>query len=296
MYNAATGLEPHRLALVDPVDPAPRVTKVFVSGGSWSATFLDRLQQTGAGETAFGYAISAADQLNELPWTNITQISVRFSEHVNAVWNDLVVNGVNVATYGGSVAASPFSYDPATFTATWRLGQSIPADKVLLDLDGDVGTGVTDAGGNALDGEWPIAPPTAPAFPSGDGNPGGDFRFRFNVLPGDGNRSGATTSSDLIAVRNRQNTTTSSPGAAPNTYDVMFDVNGSGSITSSDLIAVRNLQNAQLPAGEPAMLVTIARGRTSAGLVAAPVASRVELGVLRPVQGFSASGLLDELD
>jgi hypothetical protein len=51
----------------------------------------------------------------------------------------------------------------------------------------------------------------------------------------------------------------------------MWDVNGSGTITSSDLIAVRNLQNTVLPIAEPpaatsmSVLLSASRGSVVLG-------------------------------
>jgi hypothetical protein len=147
-------------------------------------------------------------------------------------------------------AGAAFSYDPATFTATWTLATAgLGPDKLLLDLDGDSAAGVTDAAGNRLDGEWTGA---ADVFPTGDGFANGDFRFNMNVLPGDVNRSGGTVNAgDVTQVRNRQFTDTETPGAAPNLYTVFHDVNGNGVINAQDVTLVRNRQFTELPAGEP---------------------------------------------
>ena len=89
-----------------------------------------------------------------LPWSNLNQVSVRFSEHVNVAADDFVLNGVNLAQYGlSTTAAQAFTYDPVTFTATWTLARFIPNDKVTVRLDAAEGTGVTDGSGNRLDGE-----------------------------------------------------------------------------------------------------------------------------------------------
>ncbi len=249
-YVGGTGNDVVLTAVV-PLDAAPAVTGVFVRGTIWSANFLNFLATSGQGDSTFGYRINALEQTDELPWVNLNRISIRFNENVNIAADDLVVRGIRNLTY--PVAASNgFTYDPVTFTATWTLAASIAADKLLLDLDADAG-GVTDANGNALDGEW--TNPTAPAnggadtFPSGDGIAGGDFHFRLNVLPGDVNRSGGSVlGSDVTLTRNAQNST---PGAVNSLYTIFKDVNGSGSILGSDVTLVRNRQGSTLPAGEP---------------------------------------------
>lgn len=234
---------------VQPADSlAPTVTNVFVSSTGWNAPFFNFLASSGAGDATYGYRINAAEQTDELPWVNLNRISVRFSEDVLVAADDLAVIGVNVPLYALAPTGA-FTYDPVTFTATWTLAGSVANDKLLLNLDADAG-GVSDAAGNALDGEWtnPVAPAiSADTFPSGDGTAGGDFRFRLNVLPGDVNRSGGSVlGSDVTLVRNNQNF---APGQAG--YTIFRDVNGSGSILGSDVTLVRNRQGLSLPTGEP---------------------------------------------
>ena len=182
--------------------------------------------------------------------SRLNKVSIRFSENVNVAADDLVIRGINFLAY----QTTNFTYDQFTFTATWTLtAASFNNDKVLLDLDADAGTGVTDINTNPLDGEWtnpassPSTPGGADTFPGGNGVAGGDFRFRLNVLPGDVNRSGGSViGSDVTLVRNNQNF---SPGSAG--YTIFRDVNGSATILGSDVTAVRNRQGLSLPAGEP---------------------------------------------
>jgi hypothetical protein len=229
----------------------PTVTGVFVGSTSWATPFKNFLGTSGAGEAAFGYRIVAADQINELPWTNLNRISIRFSENVNVAADDLVVLGVNVATYG--MTANTFAYDASSFTATWTLATSgIVGDKLLLDLDADAGSGVTDLAGNRLDGDWtnPIeGGVSGDSFPSGNGVAGADFQFRINVLSGDVNRSGHVQNNDVTAVRVAQGY---GPGAS--LYSIFSDVNGSGSILGNDVTLVRNQLGAMLPFGERLVL------------------------------------------
>ena len=230
---------------------APVVTQVFVSGTAWNANFRNFLGTSGAGESAFGFRILATEQTDELPWINLNKVSIRFGENVAVAADDLVVRGINNLTYP-LAATNNFTYDAATSTATWTLATTgIINDKVLLELDADA-AGVSDVAGSRLDGEWtnPVAPAvSADTYPSGDGTAGGDFLFRFNVLPGDVNRSGGSViGSDVTLVRNNQNF---SPGTGG--YTIFRDVNGSASILGSDVTAVRNRQGLSLPAGEPSV-------------------------------------------
>ena len=122
---------------------------------------------------------------------------------------------------------------------------------MLLDLNGDPG-GVA-AEGLALDGEWTGSTATPDAFPSGDGAPGGDFRFRINVLPGDVNGDRVVNALDMLDIRRR-------------TYSPTRDVNGDAALNAVDLWIVRAVLPSRLPASEPA-----------GGLVAARPASLLQI-------------------
>src|SRR5262249_48740570 len=111
----------------------PQVQNVLVDGTNWTAPFLAELQTASLGN-GNGYAIpvGSSDQLKTLPWTNLNQIQVVFSDDVNVQASDLSLTGINVAQYG----FSDFKYDHTSFTATWTLGATITTDKLTLSLDG----------------------------------------------------------------------------------------------------------------------------------------------------------------
>ncbi|HET6246261.1 MAG TPA: choice-of-anchor tandem repeat GloVer-containing protein [Tepidisphaeraceae bacterium] len=210
----------------------PQVTGVAFSGSSWSPGF----------PAYGGYSIpTGSAQLTDLPWINLDTISITFNEGVNITQNSLTVAGVNQSTY----AASAFSYNAATFTATWTFASAFGPDKLLLNLASAGSNAVTDASGNALDGEFTNG---ASSFPSGNGAAGGDFNFNVNILPGDVDGNGSVSIVDTIATRNRQFT---APGSA--NYLPAFDVDGNGSISIIDTIDVRNRQFTALPAGIPSL-------------------------------------------
>jgi hypothetical protein len=211
------------------VGALPTVNDVMVSSTSWDISFLAELGGDGY------WILSGADQLATLPWTNIDQVKIVFSEDVNVSQGDLSTQGINVSDY--AFVSGPDG--SATRTATWTLSAPIAADKLLLVLSDDV----TDTSGNRLDGEWTDGTST---FPSGNGAEGGDFQLRLNVLPGDVNQSEKVTLADYVTVRSRNN---AQPGEAD--YDVLFDVNGSGKITLADYVGVRSRKNDELPTGEP---------------------------------------------
>ncbi len=246
--------------LITVVDPGPQVVEVLVSGSQWSPSVLNEVDP----DHGIGFAIphGGFDQLVTLPWVNLDQVSIRFNEPVTVEQDDLALHGVNVPRY----TLSGFSYDPVTFTATWTLALpnqpggvvGIGADKLLIDLF----EGVTDLAGNALDGEWenPVDfTQPSDTFPSGDGEAGGNFRFRFNVLPGNVDEPLAVVDGQFVLV---------SPGVEPNDtqlvqavqfstpgafdYSPFLDVNADGVIFGDDVILTRNRESTSLPVADPA--------------------------------------------
>lgn len=218
---------------------APQVVGVLLSSTSWSSGFTSYLQSTGLGSGGYQVPTGSAAQTDEQPWTNINQVKIRFDRDVVIDQYDLSLTGVNVSQY----SFANFSYDAATYTATWTLSSAIAKDRMLIDLAGDGYDPVRDTAGNALDGEWTNNVSTT----SGNGIAGGDFQFAFNVLPGDVNRSGMVLGNDAVAVQNAQFLNTNSPGYSP-----LLDVNGSGIILGNDAVLVQNRQFNSLPAGQPA--------------------------------------------
>jgi len=232
--------------LVVAPDP-PEVVEVLVRSSAWSSGFLDHLQSAGLGDGGYGVPFAAADQLRTLPWTNLDQIKVRFSEDVAVLVEDLTLRGLNVST----LTATDFAYDVITHTATWTFAQPLGSDKWLIDLSDEL----TDFANNRLDGEWANG---SGAAASGDDEPGGDFKFRFNVLPADVTRSNVVLGDDVILVRNAQFRDITHPQ-----YDPFLDVNGSGTILGDDVILARNLQFTNLPPGDhdlnpPELTITLA--------------------------------------
>ena len=227
---------------------APTVEQVLVRGSAWDDTFWAYLESQGLGnENGYRIPVGSSAQLDTLPWTNVDTLTIVFSEDIVVDQDDLALWSVNVLDYVSEVGFATvdgFTYDAATFTATWKLAAPITADKLLIDLDGDMG-GVTDIAGNLLDGEWED---TTSTFPSGDAAAGGDFQFRFNILPGDVDRNGMTIINDLILVRNSLSQTPVDTG-----YSIFKDMDGSGQILINDMILVRNRLTTALPEGEPSV-------------------------------------------
>jgi hypothetical protein len=234
----------------------PEVTGVSVDSTAWSSSF----------PYASGYPIpTGASQLADLPWINLNQVNITFNQPVNVARGSLTINGVNTPNY----TISNFSYNATTFTATWTLGSSTGADKLLLDLSSTGTNAVTAAtGGVALDGRWRNGRST---FPSGNNTPGTDFDFDLNVLPGDVIQSGGpVTILDVIAVRDAQSASPASSG-----YSAFDDVDGSGSINILDIVDVRDRQLTSLPAGTPTFSASISTASASPSFTPAKSARQV---------------------
>jgi serralysin len=129
---------------VGSVDYPPTLADVLVASTNWSPTFKAEIASSHGDVDGF-YRIPVGDgsQLAPLPWSEVDQIRVVFSEDVAVSQGDLDLVGVNVPTY----AFSGFSYDPGSFTATWATSQPIDAEKLLVDLSDTI----QDTTGNSLD-------------------------------------------------------------------------------------------------------------------------------------------------
>jgi hypothetical protein len=217
----------------------PAVVNVLVAGSSWSSSFLSYLSANNMGTTD-GFSIVGANQLKSLPWTNINQIKIVFSEDVTtaggvAALSDLLaLGGVSIPNY----AISGFSYNSAKHMGVWTLAAPLTADKLTLSLSDQI----TDLAGNNLDGEWTDKQTT----PSGNASAGGIFTAHLNVLAGDVDRSNFVLGTDTTLVLNKEGLNTHSVG-----YNAFYDVNADGFILGTDVTLVYNRQGGKLPAGTP---------------------------------------------
>jgi hypothetical protein len=198
----------------------PQVTGVLLSGSEWSATY-----RAAVGGVLGGYAIPAgADQTTTLPWTGLDQVSVQFSENVHVTASDLHLNWVRPGT---TYSVTGMTYDSVHHVATWTLDKPLGADRFTTVLYGTSGAPITDIAGNALDGEWTSS---TSVFPSGNSVAGGDFRFRFDVVPGDIDATGTTDYTDYSALEGYLGwDSTQDP------YFFRFDMDGSGLLDETDL-------------------------------------------------------------
>jgi hypothetical protein len=221
----------------------PRVTDVRVGSSAWQPTFLAEVG-------GVGYSIpDGADQAKALPWTNVNRIFIDFSEPVKGSGAGGTLTPIDMPLHGttsGMIMPSSVSFDASNNRATLILPSNLAADKYLLVVDAN---NVTDNAGNKLDGEWTNYVSTI----SGNGAAGGQFLYRFNILPGDANQSASVTISDLAMIAANFGAVAGGSG-----YSILRDVNGSGTITISDLAIVASSFGTTLPAGNPLGIPAIA--------------------------------------
>lgn len=201
------------------VEKPAAIDRVFVKGTDWTGQFNNYLGEHGFGTPAYGYAAGGTPDPQALPWTNLDEITIRFTRDVGVERNDLTVRGITRPTYD----FEDFDYDPATHAATWTLDRPIGADRLTLTLNSAV-----------------VLPGDVDAT---------DWAFPLNVLPGDAYRDEAVNAVDLGRARLRQLTSTgnyytSQPGI---TYKVFFDLNGDGRVNAIDMGLARSKQLTFLP-------------------------------------------------
>jgi len=110
------------------------------------------------------------------------KLVAQFSENVSASQNDLtLVNRNTGATVSAGIA---FSYDPATFTATWSLPASLAEAHYRATL---LAAGLTDGSNNPLDGDY-------------SGAAGGNQVYDFSHLGGDVTGDGRVDNADFTAL------------------------------------------------------------------------------------------------
>jgi hypothetical protein len=242
-----------------------------MGSSQWSGAFLGALQSQGLGAGGFEVDGGSVDQFNPLPWTNLNQVIVRFSQPVSAGPGSLTVQGTN----GGTIPVQSFSYDVSTNTGTWTLNRAIGTDRVLIDLS------------------------AIPESFSLGGLDSGPEQFRLNVLAGDVNRNARTTIADAVDVRNRVGTSVGNAN-----YSVFHDLNGSGTIDATDrTIALLNVF-ATLPASQvspspaaPAAVVASAPGATETPPPLPPGQSRrdSEVSILKAPRRMANQATIDSV-
>lgn len=211
-------------------DSALQIFSVRASSSLWTPAYLASIDPV----LGLGYEIpKGSQQLTPLPWSNLDTVIIQFSADVGASLtpNSVTLNGLAVADY----APTAQEYNAAEHRLTLRFGTPFAADRLTLQASDSIVQG----DGIALDGEWVDG---TTLLASGDGAAGGNFIFRWNVLPGDVNGSGSVDGDDVSAVRASIQRAIGDPR-----YNPLRDVNGSGRILGTDLQLVIQANPSSLP-------------------------------------------------
>ncbi len=215
------------------VNLAPRISGVWIAAANWSLAFRNRLDSV----NSLGFRVPfGSSQLATLPWPGVSRIHIGFDEDVSASVTEqaFALVGTNVANYPFTVA-----YNAATNIATLELSQAIAVDKIRLL----VWDQIQDPAGQSLDGDFDTA---SGVTKTGNGTPGGNFNFRFNVLPGDILSDNLVNGGDLPGFASAFN---SSPGETR--YNPRADLNGDGVVSGADLPSFATFFLLSVPMAEP---------------------------------------------
>ncbi len=183
MAGLSAWFEAARIDGMNPYDPsfAPTVLNVLVSDSQIPGnvqSFMS-LMETGQQLESLGFAVDT--------------ISIQFSEEVYATNQTISVTNLDGPSPG---QATEYSYDIATQTASWTFGSTFADGQYLITID-DV---LDDLSGQILDGEldnpWKFSDASPAALKSGDGEEGGEFRFRFTVLENDSDHDNVDGTTD----------------------------------------------------------------------------------------------------
>lgn len=236
---------------------APTVSDVIVGSRAWTSQFIDAVDGGGAGAgNGLGMSMVGTQQLDNLPWTNVDKLYIRFSEDVSAGFKsaNLRLAGTNMANY---LSGAQLSYGlDGPNVGTISLAAPISSDSLILTILDSL----TDAVGNRLDGEWAAGG----GQPSGNGAGGGNFNFQIDVLPGDANNSSGVNLSDIFAIY------ASNLSVVTNMALAKLDVNGSGGINLSDLFDAYKFNLSVLPSA-PA-IPTLSSSVESVASATSPIA------------------------
>jgi hypothetical protein len=219
----------------------PRVADVFVRGGGWADSFKAALEAAGLGEAAAGARVPVpGPRVNIIPWAGIDQVVVRFTVPVIISTPDVLVRGVNGASYNATlVGRLPGEANDYLFA----LGRPVVGDRLWVQVSGGP-TGVfSRATFYRLDGNQ-------------DRQPGGDHDSRASVVPGDATGDGAVTTADYAAVRAGAGTT-----AGDGSYAPRLDLTADGVVGASDLALARRRLGSTLPSPTAAAIASPSRPR-----------------------------------
>ncbi len=187
---------------------APTIAGVFADSTQWSNNFT---------YAALGYPLLG--NTRNLPWFNLNQLRVQFSEPIPAINpSDIVLSGSPSLAIDYNTGLTLARPDLKTLELTLRSGLVFTTEKLQLTLLDTI----RDAQGSLIDG-------------NGDGTPGDPYNLPLTIVRGDVNNSGTVLSSDVTLVTRAQ--------SGIGTYNPLMDVNGSASILSNDVTLVTRNQS-----------------------------------------------------
>lgn len=187
----------------------PKVVGVEVDGLSWRVD-------------GYRLPLGSAEQTRPLPFNRVGQIALLFNEPVDFGDEQLVLTdsaGESFELFGPFVDPSS---QPGEFKAIWQLEFPLDIGRYELHLGDDL----TDSDDLNFDGEWS----DNSSVKSGDGQPGGEFRFAFSILPGDVDGDGTVDILDAIEMRNLLGVSSTDPA-----YSARYDIDARGSVDMADV-------------------------------------------------------------
>lgn len=221
----------------------PRITQVSVGDINWTADFKKVL-----GGSFFAIP-AGASQLTPLPFASFNTIQLTFDVAMSSVPQRITLSGVSGQVRSFSLSSTSQDQRVANYYADGIIPNPVrEADRFTFTVES---SSAVSAVGQQLNGEWTNG---QSQFPSGDQNPGGDFNFAFNFVPGDVDRSGVVTAFDLVLMRNRIGRTTTAHGTSTIDYSYALDLDGNGVVGATDLVTVRNRIGTRLPDATPTLV------------------------------------------
>ena len=213
------------------------ISEVKVSSTEWTDAFKEYVDPSPAN---FGYPIPlGAEQLDPLPWAHINQIQLKLSGDISSSFNPWFfgLGGYHIQDYRDHIVS--IEYDSDEFTVTITLDTFLGDDQLMLAVNDQL----WHATGVRLDGEWTTNQNNKK---SGDGIEGGEFEFRFDVLPGDVDQSGTLRFEDGTNALLRQFNDIGS-----SRYLALADIDGSGTIRADDGVFSIQREITEKPKGIP---------------------------------------------
>ncbi|MCC6491807.1 MAG: hypothetical protein IT424_02175 [Pirellulales bacterium] len=158
-----------------------RVTNVTIASSTANQTFHPPVPFNGPNDDLD--LDGSGLQLRTVPVAKIDKVILNFSQPTST----LAAGTLSLYGLKSGVTWTPSSVLQTVNSAAWTVSSELSSDQYLITLP----DAVTDGAGSALDGDWtnPFSLHTTnlavSEFPSGDGAPGGAFKFVFTVLKGD---------------------------------------------------------------------------------------------------------------